>query len=81
MDRAPQSSGRDLDIQFADATVQCEPLPEDEFVARVPDAMRERLLNEDEVRQMGGSRAPADCHVTGHLRAQSTLATCSAPET
>jgi len=46
--------GRDLGIQFAGATVQCEPLPEDEFVARVPDAMRERLLNEDEVRQMGG---------------------------
>jgi hypothetical protein len=45
---------RDLGIQFADATVQCQPLPEDEFLARVPGGMRERLLTEEEVREVGG---------------------------
>src|SRR5690349_12542142 len=45
---------RELGIQFVNATVQCTPLSETEMAEHVPLKMRARLLNEAEVRALGG---------------------------
>ena len=45
---------REIDIAFADATVECTPSADDEIAEHVPGAMRDRLLTEEEVRELGG---------------------------
>ena len=45
---------RDLGIQFSGATVECQFLTDDELADHVSPTMRERLLNEKEVRRVGG---------------------------
>ena len=45
---------RDLGIRFSNATVECTPASDDQIAKNLPLEMRYRLLNEHEVRLLGG---------------------------
>ena len=52
--RSAVETARDLGIRFANATVECTPASDDEIDQNLPLEMRYRLLNEHEVRLLGG---------------------------
>jgi len=52
--RPAMQRARALGITFCDATVECTPASDDEVDEHVPGEMRNRLLTEEEVRDLGG---------------------------